>query len=284
MVGLICAWANRATSLWQVIPPMTEPKRVLLVQCHPCPDSFNEACALAVMAGLKHAGHDVRFKKLYSTDEDGMIQSKNRELNGIAYCGKSFPPSLTNTERKDYQTIADSGQKNWEEGVAKLTPEVSEAISDLRWAQALVVVYPTWWMNVPGTLKGWIDRTFLPHVAFRLPKQVLFEYLPYAPCTNSANSPVVIFQVREGPPATETGLQPLLTNIERVGVVTTYGASPWIVAAAGDNGRRMWSRALRPLFSPTCALRWHGLHDMDNTTKEQREMFLAEVEEAYKRF
>jgi putative NADPH-quinone reductase len=116
-------------------------------------------------------------------------------------------------------------------------------------------------MNVPAALKGFVDRTFLPHVAFRLPRQA-------GPAT----------------PVAETGLVPLLTNIERVGVVTTYGASQWVVAAAGDNGRGMFSQALRPLFAPSCTLRWHGLYDMDTTSPAQRAAFLAEVQEAYEGF
>jgi hypothetical protein len=83
---------------------------------------------------------------------------------------------------------------------------------------------------------------------------------------------------------TETGLQPLLTNIERVGVVSTYGASPLIVAAAGDNGRQMFSHALRPLFSPACSLLWMGLYEMDSRTPEQRAEFLSQVEERFKEF
>lgn len=117
-------------------------------------------------------------------------------------------------------------------------------------------------MNVPGSLKGFIDRTFLPHVAFRLPSQA-----------KPGDS---------GP--TETGLQPLLTNIERVGVVSTYGASRFIVTAAGDNGRGMFSYALRPLFAPNCALHWLGLYDVHNTTAAQRAAFLAKVEETYRKF
>jgi putative NADPH-quinone reductase len=115
---------------------------------------------------------------------------------------------------------------------------------------------------VPGTLKGYLDRTFLPHVAFRLPKHMLAG--------------------DAGP--TETGLQPLLTNIQRVGVVSTYGASAGVVFGAGDNGRRMWSQGLRPLFAPGCALRWASLYDMDATTPAQRAAFLAQVEAAYREF
>jgi len=132
-------------------------------------------------------------------------------------------------------------------------------------------VYPTWWMNVPAALKGFVDRTFLPHVAFRLP--VPPPAKAPAPVGGSVSAGVA-----------ETGLVPLLTNIERVGVVSTYGASRLIVTAAGDNGRGMWSAALRPLFASGCTLRWHGLYEMDSTSGAQRSAFLEEVEAAYRGF
>ena len=40
--------------------------------------------------------------------------------------------------------------------------EIYKAVADLRWANALVLVYPTWWFNFPATLKGYFDRVFLP--------------------------------------------------------------------------------------------------------------------------
>jgi putative NADPH-quinone reductase len=66
---------------------------------------------------------------------------------GTSY-GSNFPPALTVEERASYYNIADPSNPSIE-----LAPEVAEAVADLQWAQALVVVYPTWWMNVPGTLK-----------------------------------------------------------------------------------------------------------------------------------
>ncbi|KAJ1475584.1 flavoprotein-like protein [Baffinella frigidus] len=238
---------NVLTSHWQIVPTLSEKKRVLLVSCHPLADSFGSACARAVESGLVAAGHEVRHKSLY-------------EKEGVAsYRGANFPPALTARERKGYHEIAASdGSK----GGTELAPEVAEAVADLRWAQALVLVYPTWWMNVPGTLKGFIDRTFLPHVAFRLTTQA------------TAGDGGV----------TGTGLLPLLTNIERVGVVTTYGASRLIVAGAGDNGRQMIGYALRPLFAPGCSLRWLGLYEMESTTEAQRRAYLARIEAAYRNF
>ena len=235
---------NVISSHWQILPTLSERKRVLLVSCHPVADSFSSACARAVESGLVAAGHEVRHKSLYEKE------------GATSYRGANWPPALTAREQKGYHEIAAG------DGSTQLAPEVAEAVTDLRWAQALVLVYPTWWMNVPGTLKGFFDRTFLPHVAFRLPTQ-----------TAAGDGGV-----------TGTGLLPLLTNIERVGVVTTYGASRLIVTGAGDNGRQMIGYALRPLFAPGCALRWLGLYEMHSTTEEQRRAFLARIEAAYRDF
>ena len=53
-----------------------------------------------------------------------------------------------------------------EPGVA---PELQRYADDLRWAQALVLVYPTWWSGQPAMLKGWIDRVWVAGVAWDLP-------------------------------------------------------------------------------------------------------------------
>ena len=45
---------------------------------------------------------------------------------------------------------------------------VEEYVAALRRAEALLLVYPTWWFGPPAMLKGWIDRVWLPGVAFRL--------------------------------------------------------------------------------------------------------------------
>ena len=86
------------------------------------------------------------------------------------------------------------------------------------------------------------------------------------------------------PASPPRGLVPLLGNIERIGVVSTYGAAHWAVAASGDGGRRMWSQALRPLFAPLCPLRWLGLYEADAAPPEERAAFLEKVEETYRRF
>ena len=124
LIDSVCIWANRATSHWQVyIPPFEERKRILVVQCHPCSDSFSAACAKAALKGLQ-GKHDVRVRTLYADKSN---------LNS-----QDFLPALTCDERRNYYSLAESGSSS-------LAPEVADAVADLRWAQALVFVYPTWW-------------------------------------------------------------------------------------------------------------------------------------------
>ncbi len=35
------------------------------------------------------------------------------------------------------------------------------------WATRLIFIYPVWWFDRPALLKGWIDRVFTSHFAFK---------------------------------------------------------------------------------------------------------------------
>ncbi len=135
--------------------------RVLVVYCHPRPDSFSAALRDAAVDGLTAAGHAVKVRDLYA---------------------EGFDPVLPSRQRGAYFDEA--------ENVIGLEDHVAA----LRRVEGLVLVYPTWWFGMPAMLKGWFDRVWLPGVAFRL----------------------------GGPKV----MKPLLTDLRRIGVVTTYG-SPW---------------------------------------------------------
>ena len=51
--------------------------------------------------------------------------------------------------------------------VQPLEADLITAQETIRWADALVFVYPTWWGSVPALMKGFVDRTFLPGFAFK---------------------------------------------------------------------------------------------------------------------
>jgi len=48
-----------------------------------------------------------------------------------------------------------------------LEPELVDIQHDIKKADHIVFVYPTWWGTYPALLKGFIDRVFLPKFAFK---------------------------------------------------------------------------------------------------------------------
>jgi NAD(P)H dehydrogenase (quinone) len=187
--------------------------RVLLVHCHPRPDSFCTALRDVAIAALQAAGHAVEVRDLYT---------------------EGFAPALGPEERGRYYDEA-----------ANLRG-IEDHAATLRWAEALLLVYPTWWFGPPAMLKGWLDRVWVPGVAFRL----------------------------GGPGG---ALRPLLTNIRRIGVVTTYGSPRWRLWLVGWPDWRLIGRGLRPLCARHCRLDWLALTRMDVCTALERERFLAKV-------
>ena len=116
-----------------------------------------------------------------------------------------FDPTMSCDERRTHK----------DPGVA---PALEPYADDLRWAQALVLVYPTWWSGQPAMLKGWIDRVWVAGVAWELP-------------------------------AGANVLRPLLRNISRIVVVTGHGSSKLVNALEGEGGKRTVTRSLRAMTS-----------------------------------
>ncbi len=138
--------------------------KCLIVTSHPLSNSLCKHLTKHVVHQLKEAGHEVIIEDLYS---------------------ENFQPALTISERESY--YSDSYQSS----------NMAQQIERLKNAEALVLVFPTWWFGFPAILKGWFDRAWVPGVAYDH--------------------------------ASDLGaIQPLLNNLEKVLVVTTLG-SPWWV-------------------------------------------------------
>jgi putative NADPH-quinone reductase len=110
--------------------------RVLLVYCHPCPESYTAAIRDAVHSSVVALGHECDIVDLYA---------------------EGFDAAMGREERRGYH----------EEG-PNLAP-VRDHAERLARADALVFVYPTWWFNLPAMLKGWLDRVLVPGFAFVMP-------------------------------------------------------------------------------------------------------------------
>ena len=227
--------ATKLNGLTSYFPPPpkaaddTAPRKILLVHSHPVTDSYSSALADAVVEGAKEGGHEIRRRSLYQ---------------------EKFRPELTSKERSTYFDTA--------EGSARLSSDIKSHLKDLRWADSLILVYPTWWFNLPSMLKGYFDRTMVPghDCAWDFPKS--------------------------GDTAASNGLVPKLTNIKRVMGVTTLGAPRKIAVLAIDNGRNTISTAIRPNFDPDCTCHWHALYGMDDQTEAERAAFVQRVKKAVK--
>ncbi len=185
--------------------------KVLLVHAHPRADSFSTALKDAAVAALESAGHEVMLRDLYA---------------------EGFNPVLSAAERGIYHDIPGN--------LAGIEADVAQ----LQTADALLLVYPTWWYGMPAILKGWFDRIWVPGVTFTLGAGAI---------------------------------QPALTNIKRIGVVTTYGSPLWLLWYLGWPDRRVLGSGIRRLCAKGCQLDWLYLTRMDQRGDVDRSAFLARV-------
>lgn len=195
--------------------------KVLVVHAHPVPESFGSALHRAVLAALRGAGHEVRDLDLYA---------------------EAFAPVLDAEERRAYDTPGGN------------EAEVRAHVDALRWADALVLVFPTWWYGLPAILKGWFDRVWLPGVAFHIP---------------------------------EGGgmIRPGLPNLRKLGVVTTAGSPRWFLKLwMRDPVKALLLRGIKRLMAPGAGHLWLVHYAMDSSTPESRARFLARVSAAFGKF
>ena len=189
--------------------------RVLMVYCHPLDGSYNAALRDRALQALRAGGHEVELVDLYR---------------------EGFDPVLSADERRTY--LADT---------AANIAGVQRHVELLRWAEGLLFVYPTWWYGPPAMLKGWFERTWLPGVAFTVPKKK---------------------GDKQGP-----GMQ----HIRWLGCITSSGSPWWWLKVLSDPGRRLFTRGLRALLAPRCRVTWLQLYSMNNATDRDRAAFLDRV-------
>lgn len=105
-------------------------KKIAIINGHPNKDSFNFGVAEAYRLGAVEAGAEVKEIVI-------------RDLN--------FNPNL----QLGYQ-------KRME-----LEPDLVKAWEIIQWADHLVWIHPVWWGGFPALMKGFIDRLFLPGMAYK---------------------------------------------------------------------------------------------------------------------
>ncbi|QBY01571.1 flavodoxin family protein [Rhodophyticola sp. CCM32] len=130
---------------------------------------------------------------------------------------------------------------------ARNTQAVQQDIDDLQWCDTMIFIYPTWWHGLPAMLKGWLDRVMVPGVAFRMPD------------------------------GADANIRPGLTNITRLAVFTTCGASWWLTQLVGAPGRRTLLRGLRLICARRCKTSFTACYKIDKATSQSRAAHLKKV-------
>lgn len=111
--------------------------KILVVYCHPVPESFSAAIRDTAIGALRQGGHEVRLLDLHA---------------------EGFQPVMGCDERRSYHDRR-----------ANEAP-VADHLALIRETDGLLFVYPTWWYGLPAMLKGWLDRVWVPHATFTMPE------------------------------------------------------------------------------------------------------------------
>lgn len=195
--------------------------KCLLVTAHPLKDSLCAHLAGRVAEALAAEGHEVRREDLYA---------------------QAFAPALRAAERRSYYAPEYD------------RAEIAEPAARLIEAEAIVLVFPTWWFGFPAILKGWFDRVWGPGIAYDH--------------------------------AADLGaIRPRLQRLRRVLAVTTLG-SPWWVDwfILRRPVRRVLKTALLGTCAPECRFEMLSLYKSEKPAPERVQVFAERVERAIRRW
>lgn len=188
--------------------------KCLLVTAHPLADSLCAHLAAGAARALAEAGHEVVWEDLY---------------------GDGFDPALGAAERRSYY------------GPAYDSAAVAGAAERLLAADALVLVFPTWWFGFPAILKGWFDRVWAPGIAYDH--------------------------------ADDLGaIRPRLHKLRRVLAVTTLGSPAWVDRLVlWRPVRRVLKTALLGTCAPACRFQMLSLYRAERLAPETVAAFAGKV-------
>ncbi|WP_419904879.1 NAD(P)H-dependent oxidoreductase [Kiloniella sp.] len=190
----------------------------LVVVAHPLQNSLCRHLAEESIMHMKARGHDVTVKNLYD---------------------EAFDPRLTEKERSSYYQAEFQSR------------DLEKDLAQLREAEILVLVFPTWWFGFPAILKGWFDRVWAPGHAYD-------------------HSPDL------------KGIIPRLDRLQEVKVITTLG-SPWWVDwfILRRPVRRILKLAILGTCAKNCRFKMLSLYASESLTQTKIEKFVARIKSTF---
>lgn len=105
-------------------------KWILVINGHPNKEAFNFAIMQSYLKGANDSGAEVK---------------------SIIIADLNFNPNLEFGYQKR----------------SELEPDLLDSWEKIQWAHHIVWIHPVWWGGLPAITKGFIDRLFLPGMAFK---------------------------------------------------------------------------------------------------------------------
>ncbi|MBN9548180.1 MAG: NAD(P)H-dependent oxidoreductase [Alphaproteobacteria bacterium] len=195
--------------------------KINVVYAHPLADSYQASLHDRIVRTLKERGDEVVDFDLHAMNFNPVMQAGERRGH--------FDPSQVPGDLQVY-------------------------IDALRWAEACVFCFPTWWSGMPAMLKGYFDRVWRPGVAYQVPPD-------------------------------GGAIRPMLLNIGRMGVVTTCGSPWWYTEIYMQNpGRKVLLRGLKTMCGRNVKHLYLTRYSVESITAKKREEFALEVERRFATF
>ena len=192
---------------------------ILVVTAHPLQDSLCSTFADHTIDTLQGLNHTIVHENLYDS---------------------GFNPVLSAQEREQYYHTAYD------------TSDLVEEIENLKNAEVLILVFPTWWFSVPAIMKGWFDRVWAPTVAYDHASDF-------------------------GP------IRPRLVNLKKTLVITTLGAPWWVdVLVVRRPVQRVIRYALLGACAKKCRYKQVSFYKCERVNKERVDRFINKIDQTLK--
>jgi NAD(P)H dehydrogenase (quinone) len=190
----------------------------LVVLAHPLNNSLCSHLSEETVNHMIQKGYKVIVKDLYK---------------------EKFDPVLTKSERTSYY------EKRFD------SSKLKNDIEQLREAQILVLIFPTWWFGFPAILKGWFDRVWAPGYAY-----------------NHASNLGAI--------------TPCLEKLKKVNVITTLGAPWWVdFFILRQPVKKVLKIALLGACAKKCEFKMLSIYKSENLTTLKIKNFVKKIKAVF---
>lgn len=192
--------------------------KCLVVLAHPLENSLCCHLSEETIRHMEGKGYKVTVKNLYR---------------------ENFNPVLTHAERASYY------EKQFD------SSQLKNDIDQLREADSLVLIFPTWWFGFPAILKGWFDRVWAPGYAYNH--------------------------------ASDLGaITPCLDKLKEVNVITTLGAPWWIdYFALRQPVKKVLKIALLGACAKKCKFQMLSLYKSESLVGSKIENFVKKIKASF---